>query len=209
MEARSENLTIKTFSKGGAAVTPLHFIQDYIARLRFETKKGPRTQPFIFRWCDSPILTFYIYLSFGRNSIPAEKAFPTTSPIRLYWLAAGSKAIGSTFFRSTSPFSVRHSSSAIIPIISPINITCCPNSTVLMHLHSRANGNSSIIGLWSVSISSMKMTSVTAISLLKVARKRTMTSSSGQPVTYLVQEKTGISHLNCLCVIQMSVANTI
>mgnify|MGYP000612271713 FL=1 len=32
-------------------------------------------------------------------------------------------------------------------------------------------------------------TSVTAISLLKVAPKRTMTSSSGQPVTYLTQEK--------------------
>ena len=51
-------------------------------------------------------------------------------------------------------------------------------------------------------------TSVTVISLLKVARKRTMTSSSGQPVTYLVQEKTETSHLNCLCVIQMSVANS-
>lgn len=59
------------------------------------------------------------------------------------------------------------------------------------------------------SISLIKMMSVTVISLLKVARKRTMTSSSGQPVTYLVQEKTETSHLNCLCVIQMSVANTI
>lgn len=34
-------------------------------------------------------------------------------------------------------------------------------------------------------------------------------SSSGQPVTYLVREKQVLSHPNCLCVIQMSVANTI
>lgn len=32
-------------------------------------------------------------------------------------------------------------------------------------------------------------------------------SSSGQPVTYLVREKQVQSHPNCLCVIQMSVAN--
>lgn len=36
-----------------------------------------------------------------------------------------------------------------------------------------------------------------------------MTSSSGQPVTYLVREKQVLSHPNCLCVIQMSVANAI
>ena len=55
----------------------------------------------------------------------------------------------------------------------------------------------------------MKTTSVAVISLLKVAPKRTMTSSSGQPVTYLVREKQVLSHPNCLCVIQMSVANAI
>ena len=48
--------------------------------------------------------------------------------------------------------------------------------------------------------------SVTVISLLKVAPKRTMTSSSGQPVTYLAREKQLLSHTNCLCVIQISVA---
>lgn len=49
----------------------------------------------------------------------------------------------------------------------------------------------------------------TVISLLKVASKRTMMSSSGQPVKYLMREKQVLSHPNCLCVIQMSVANTI
>ena len=34
-------------------------------------------------------------------------------------------------------------------------------------------------------------------------------SSSGQPVTYPVREKQVLSHPNCLCVIQMSVAKTI
>ena len=56
------------------------------------------------------------------------------------------------------------------------------------------------------SISLIKMMSVTVISLLKVAPKRTMMSSFGQSVTYLVREKRVLSHPNCLCVIQMSVA---
>ena len=36
-----------------------------------------------------------------------------------------------------------------------------------------------------------------------------MMSSSGQPVTYPVREKQLLSHTNCLCVIQISVAKTI
>lgn len=55
----------------------------------------------------------------------------------------------------------------------------------------------------------MRMTSVSAISLLRIAGRRIMMTSSGQPDTYQVQEKAVLSHLNCLCVIQMSVANAI
>lgn len=44
---------------------------------------------------------------------------------------------------------------------------------------------------------------------VKVARKKIMMTSSGQPVTYPVREKQVLSPPNCLCVIQMSVANTI
>ena len=36
-----------------------------------------------------------------------------------------------------------------------------------------------------------------------------MTSSFGQPVIYPVREKQVLSHPNCLCVIQMNVANAI